>query len=438
MDSSYYVASNSHLNNIAIAATIGKVRNYIPDDIVFSILSKLPIKSLKRFMCVCKSWSLLFEDPHFMTMFRYKFICNHNNESLLLQLRLPYTDDDDLYVNRMYSWDLDFLEFPIPFIPGNKYYTELYSLSRKRFVNKIKLDWPNLLPNQEHIVQFDLHDPFDFKIFGFASVNGILCLVKSNLRSVLLWNPTTKECKVIPPSPIESRHLPLPYQPMPQLDVYGFGYDIVRDDYKVIRHVSFIFDSTQTTYNWEIYSLRNDSWRKLDFDMPTSYRSCQHVHVYVDGVCHWLCDNEEATHTLGEARLVSFDLNNESFVITPIPYIEDDKDYNVWWRNLAELNGSITLITYHEQTTTFHISILGELGVKESWIKLFIVGPLSCVQSPIGMGKKGEIFFIRNDHKLSWFDLNNQTVEEFDGDENWGRDYTYYKESFLPIGGINN
>jgi hypothetical protein len=28
---------------------------YIHDDIAFSILSKLPIKSFKRFLCVCKS-----------------------------------------------------------------------------------------------------------------------------------------------------------------------------------------------------------------------------------------------------------------------------------------------------------------------------------------------------------------------------------------------
>lgn len=32
-----------------------------PNDLFFSILSKLPLKSLKQFGCVCKSWGLLFE-----------------------------------------------------------------------------------------------------------------------------------------------------------------------------------------------------------------------------------------------------------------------------------------------------------------------------------------------------------------------------------------
>lgn len=45
-----------------------KVRNHIHDDIAFSILSKLPLKSLKRFEYVRKSWSQLLENPQFMSM----------------------------------------------------------------------------------------------------------------------------------------------------------------------------------------------------------------------------------------------------------------------------------------------------------------------------------------------------------------------------------
>lgn len=41
-----------------------KVSNQnIPDDLAFSIMSKLPLKSLKPFGCCCKSWRLLFENP---------------------------------------------------------------------------------------------------------------------------------------------------------------------------------------------------------------------------------------------------------------------------------------------------------------------------------------------------------------------------------------
>ncbi|CAJ2636617.1 unnamed protein product [Trifolium pratense] len=68
------------------------------------------------------------------------------------------------------------------------------------------------------------------------------------------------------------------------------------------------------------------------------------------------------------------------------------------WINLAVLNRSIALFSYHEDAT-FHISILVEFGMKESWrtwTKLLTVGSLPCVKHPLGVGSKGEIFFIRS------------------------------------------
>ena len=61
---------------------------------------------------------------------------------------------------------------------------------------------------------------------------------------------------------------------------------------------------------------------------------------------------------------------------------------------------------------TFNISILGEIGMKESWTKMFTVGPLSCLKRPIGVGTKGEIFFVRKDKQVAWFDLSTQMIEE--------------------------
>lgn len=59
-----------------------KVRNHIPNDLAFSILSKLPLKSFKRFECVCKPWALLFE----------------NSCSALIFLSIPHFDYNDTSV----------------------------------------------------------------------------------------------------------------------------------------------------------------------------------------------------------------------------------------------------------------------------------------------------------------------------------------------------
>jgi hypothetical protein len=142
-----------------------------------------------------------------------------------------------------------------------------------------------------------------------------------------------------------------------------------------------------------IYSVRSNSWRKLDVNMPFSLHCTEGTQVYMDGVCHSLCEKDEEDY-LDESCLVSLYLSNEVFFITPIPTdLDDCFDVEALWINLEVLNDFIALISYHEQTTTFHISIFGELGMKESWIKLFILGPLSCIECRIGVGTKGEIFF---------------------------------------------
>jgi len=81
-----------------VTATNEKVSTFIHDDITFSILSKLPLKSLKRFECVRKSWSLLFENPLFMNLVRNNFLSDNRNVSLILSRGIP-----DIWVRVLYS-----------------------------------------------------------------------------------------------------------------------------------------------------------------------------------------------------------------------------------------------------------------------------------------------------------------------------------------------
>jgi len=75
------------------SVTAQKVSNHIHDDLAFFILSKLPLKPLKRSSCVHKSWSHLFENPNFTNMYRNYFIsstCEEDGSCLLLQQTLYF------------------------------------------------------------------------------------------------------------------------------------------------------------------------------------------------------------------------------------------------------------------------------------------------------------------------------------------------------------
>ncbi|XP_050901984.1 F-box/kelch-repeat protein At3g06240 [Lathyrus oleraceus] len=391
-----------------------KVSYHIPDDLTFSILSKLPLKSLKRFTCVRKSWSLLPQNPNFMNIYGNNFMsrnneCEEGSSFLLLQTQ--------------------------PF-------QELYLLSDE---NKIKLDWPH---------QFEEEERNEVYILG-PVINGIVCLFQGQSSCVVLWNPATQESKLLPSSPAGS---PILYEYI-FFEYHGFGYDHVTDDYKVIRYVSYRFCQTdfETDYEndsgdeleipetrdatWEVYSLRNNSWKKLDLDMPRSFHWQVGAFVYLKGLCYWY---DEGLLSEGEyqnkAYLVSFDLSSEVFCTTSMPLdMNDASDVVFVSRHLLVLNDHIAFISNYVDTTTFHISILGELGVKESWTKIFILGPLPCIEEPIGVGENGDLFFRRKDDELVWFNFSTQIFKELGIKGKFCFCHiVIYKESLFRTGQINN
>ncbi|XP_039688755.1 F-box/kelch-repeat protein At3g06240 [Medicago truncatula] len=344
--------------------TTEKVSNHIPDDLEFFIVSKLPLKSLKRFSCVRKSWSHLFQNSNFMNMYRNYFISNNHSS---------YEEDGSCLL----------LQQTLPYFPNHRM---LYLLSGETFENKVKLDWPP--PFQDNGQSVFILGPV---------MNGIVCLYQGCTPIIVLWNPTTDKLKVLPHSPIES---PILYE-LKYVYLHGFGHDHIKDDYKVIRYASYSVDApniedyreveiVNQTYCdvWEIYSLRSNSWRKIDLDMPQCYGTNVGAFVYMNGVCHWYCND------INEPLLVSFDLHEEVFC---------------------------------------------ELGVKESWTKLFIFGPLPSIEHPIGEGSNGDLFFRRKNDELVWFNLNTQIIEELGvKGELHCCQIVIYKESLLRLGGIND
>jgi len=134
-----------------------KLGNHLPDDLAFSILFKLPFKSLKRFGGLYKSWALLFENYHFIDLFRTNITSNRHS----------YYDDTSIL--------LCFEEFGPDFNTYN-----LFLPHGERFQHMDKLNFPNLQDDHE----------FQKLVLGSSSVNGIVCIYQYK-NHVYLWNPAT-------------------------------------------------------------------------------------------------------------------------------------------------------------------------------------------------------------------------------------------------------
>ncbi|XP_024628797.1 F-box protein CPR1 [Medicago truncatula] len=304
---------------------------FVTNDIAFSVLSKLPLKSIKRFSSACKSWLYLRSGDNFQ-------------------------DEKELDMN---------------------------------------------LPSA--------FDARHFHILGSA-IQGVLCLyIVGNQKNIILWNPDVSgQYRVLPTDYAEdlgSRDEDF----VPNFQVHGFGYDAANHDFKVIQLVKY-FGYHETISFWQVYCLRSNTWTKLNIPSGNQIPFHQYypngLEVYLDGFCHWL-----GRVAYGQLYLVSFNLTNYKFSVAAAPVDVGVTEQSL---KLVVLNGSVAMINQHADPMSFSISILGKIGVKESWTKLFNVASLPSFKDPISAGKKGVIFFKgdENNGRVACFDLTTRMIEK--------------------------
>ncbi|MCI11651.1 F-box family protein, partial [Trifolium medium] len=121
-------------------------------------------------------------------------------------------------------------------------------------------------------------------------------------------------------------------------------------------------DEARSSYEtfWEIYSLRSNSWSKLDVNIPNRnyyYTLKRRIGVYTNGVCHWWARTDDSDNV--EECLVSFDFSNEVLITTPMPSYLDvsirsylDRPLRFVERQLVLLNESMALISTDLEMTT--------------------------------------------------------------------------------------
>ncbi|KAI9127341.1 hypothetical protein K1719_001900 [Acacia pycnantha] len=95
----------------------------LPDDMIQSILERLPVKSLMRFQCVCRQWRILFKTQYFIT--NHLHHSNHQNPCLLLQ-RYGIHNPSNFYC---LDSEMQVLELQKPPLLNSLKQVKVYSLS---------------------------------------------------------------------------------------------------------------------------------------------------------------------------------------------------------------------------------------------------------------------------------------------------------------------
>ncbi|XP_059436778.1 F-box/kelch-repeat protein At3g06240-like [Corylus avellana] len=343
--------------------------NELPEDLVTQILLWLPVVSLLRFKCVCKSWYALITHQNFV---RKHLLRNKNSNTHLLLSTFNKTMDD--YVISTIS------------------YEEL----------QISLTHP--LPR----TYFENSENFCISVVG--SYNGLVCLHVYDTLKVVIWNPTTRETKVVPES-----NLPIfaPAGYFTRIQDMGFGFDAKTNDYKIINFVSMyepIYDAysmkdvKEIRFQKEVYSLSTDSWRKVDG--PQCFIS-DGTFTYTTGMGSWLAYVEDP-----KLFVLSFDMSDEVFLKTPLPD-------NVTGHSLFMLNESIAMVALMPvderwREIGYDIWLLLKVGVKDSWNRLFTIGPsIARIHQPLGFWKNDTMFLTKVDSgQLFLYDPSTQQMTD--------------------------
>lgn len=376
-----------------------KKMSKIPHDVINDILLQLPVKSLLRFRCLSKPLCSLIDGPDFIHLHLSHSLLTRSNLSLILR-----------------DWNLYSLDFDL-------------------------LDNPSVLPSVETLIH-------PLQVGGgteaVGSCNGLVALRNSE-RDLALYNPSTRKFKRVPVSEIEppDRALKTGYV------FYGFGYDSVNQDYKLIRMVTFVGEDDgceylDYDYEVKIYSLKSNSWKRIK-GLPYYLRFLhkpfyQVLHrrgygVFAGNALHWVMPHWPE---LGlKNSIIAFDIVTETFRDVPQPdYVNNKLKFQV---DAGVLEGRLCVMCNygHEYVDLW---IMEKYGVKESWSKLFSfratksISPFMFLR-PLAYSKDGDKILLEvNDQKLVWYDWNRRTfrtVRTRDGPKSFGAEM--YVGSLIPI-----
>lgn len=279
-----------------------------PLDIIYDILSRMPVKSLARFRCVSKLW-------------------------------YSYIDDSYLEIMHAKQADPNFI----------------------MFYKKIRSDYPNLfysvieLRKKPGTIEFlcQESDAYEHETV-LGSCKGLVYTLYSTHRyhgqAMAVFNPPRKERYRLPPLKIY----------LSEESSYGLGFD---DSTNTFKMVCIAFRERPTTSQCNVvkkkvlctmvHVLGSKSWR-LIHQVP-SYRLCGEG-VFAHGFLYWLVNDSDNWRPHNQKKPITlFDVRKEEFGLINVP---KETSPNSTQDRLFDLNGQVGFVYDNIDNFTMEVWVL--------------------------------------------------------------------------------
>ncbi|KAE9590361.1 hypothetical protein Lal_00028031 [Lupinus albus] len=315
------------------------------EDLVENILLRLSVKSLVRFKCVDRSWDVLFKTPTFV---KNHLHINRNEEILMISH------------NHHYKW-----------------------------VNIVKnststVDTTYLFPD------FNSENYVDGSVFTFNTqghCNGVLCICLTFKHEIIpgegihkfyLWNPATREVKVVPPPP-------LPYCTDQYDCIFGFGAD--PNSINDLKVVNLIFQDKNNLSTYVVlYNLITNSWTFITTDLISvvpNHFSCDLKGFLAKGFCYWII----SLGCFDDEKILRFNFRNNQFHILKRP----PTSVGFYLDFINEVNDSTAYVVHGFEENFSHKVEIWILE-KDKWTKNYTFPPFEYLDGLYAIWKGGAEF----------------------------------------------
>ena len=286
-----------------------RCNNYLSEEMVFLILSYLPVISLLRCKSVCKTWLSIIESPQFVK-------------------------------------------------------AQLANSKKKQAsVLKASDDWRVLsMDTEEDSVELKLPSCLEGKVGYMRSCNGLVCLSNEGCDSICIWNPCTRQYKMFS----------VPNYAFGVWHCLGFGFDSIGNNYKilwivtkVVRDLRGFIVSMNLKPEAQLYSAKADTWKK--FRIPDTIR------ISFWNRLKRSCgpDISGKLYLEGEGGLLPFDLRNDVFgELVVLPFLDYNVEQKrIKKSKILDFEGSLAMV--YESAWDESVLSLWMLDDDGLWIKKF-------------------------------------------------------------------
>ncbi|KAL2946060.1 hypothetical protein AAZX31_U009200, partial [Glycine max] len=322
------------------------------NEIIKEILSRLPVKPLIKFKCVCKEWNSLISEPYFIKLHLSKSAAKDDLEHLQLIKNVCLGSIPEIH---MESCDVSSI---------------FHSLQMETFL-------------------FNFANMSGYHLVG--SCNGLHCGVSEIPEGycVCFWNKATR---------VISRESPtLSFSPgIGRRIMFGFGYDPSIGKYKVvaIALTMLSLDVSEKT-EMKVYGAGDSSWRNLN-GFPVLWTLPKVGGVYLSGTLNWVVIMGKET-IYSEIVIISVDLEKETCISLFLP-----DDFCIFDTNIGVFRGS--LCVWQDSNTNLGLWKMRKFGDDKSWIQLINFSYLhlnicpyeeKSMILPLCMSNNGDFFMLK-------------------------------------------